>query len=93
MVSTTTLPEEKKNSDIYLTVTGENCSMWDFKDQLEYEAVEEAAITPVQLTKYYTEAKTGDIPNLDCFGWWTTHSVSPLIPLVTSRRKRTGTLH
>ena len=58
----------------YLTVTGENCSMWDFKDQLEYEAVEEAAIKPVQLTKYYTETKTGDIPNLDCFGWWTTHS-------------------
>lgn len=74
VVSTTTLPEEKKNSDIYLTVTGENCSMWDFKDQLEYEAVEEAAIKPVQLTKYYTETKTGDIPNLDCFGWWTTHS-------------------
>ena len=71
--SITTLPVGGEK-DVYLAVTGEYCSMSNFTEQHELDPVEEAAIRPVEMKKPVVHAKEGDLPNQDCFGWWTAHS-------------------
>ncbi len=73
VISTTTLPVGSEK-DVYLAITGEQCVISDFKDKHEMEPIEEASIRPVEMKKTIVKAKTGDVPNLDCYGWWTAHS-------------------
>lgn len=70
----TTLSKTDAESDIYLAVTGEKCTISDFSSVLDVEPVEEAAIAPVVLKKPKVKQKKGDLPNLDCPGWWLAHT-------------------
>ena len=69
----TTLPKDA-GEDIYIAVTGEKCTISDFDFHLDVEPVEEAAIAPVVLKKPKVKQKKGDLPNLDCPGWWLAHT-------------------
>lgn len=77
--ATTTVPEEMKNRDLFLTITGEKCQMTNFKIIRELDPIESGAITPVTYRKSDMEEKVGDIPNVNCSGWWTAHSDGILI--------------
>ncbi len=72
--STTTLGEEYRDKDVFLSVTGECCVLSDFTIKREPDAIEEGTITPVKYRKTDLTEIVGDIPNVDCVGWWTAHS-------------------
>ena len=73
VVSTiTTLP--KGTRDVYFALSGEKCIMTQFKLTREKEAIEAGTIEPVVVQKPNMPDVSGDIPNLDCAGWWTAHT-------------------
>lgn len=72
--STTTLPAEYADKEVYLSITGEACTMSDFKIENEIDPIDEGTITPVKIRNTTMSQEEGDIPNLDCIGWWTAHS-------------------
>lgn len=73
VVSTiTTLPEEAE--DVYFALSGERCMMSRFKVIREKEAIEAGTIEPLVVQKPVMPEVSGDIPNLDCAGWWTAHT-------------------
>lgn len=74
VTSTTTLPDSYATKDLYLSITGELCSMSDFSYHREPEAIEDGTITPAKARNSSIPETVGDIPNLDCIGWWTAHS-------------------
>lgn len=71
--STTTLPEDA-GENIYFAFTGEHCTLSDFVPMRDSEPIGEGAITPASLEKPILPEANGDIPNLDCPGWWTAHT-------------------
>ncbi len=77
--ATTTVPKEAKNRDLFLTITGEKCQMTNFAIERSEEPIESGAITPVTYRKSAMEEKVGDIPNVNCSGWWTAHSDGILV--------------
>ncbi len=72
--ATTTVPEEMRNRDLFLTITGEKCQMTNFELRREMDPIESGSIIPVTYRKSAMEEKVGDIPNVNCSGWWTAHS-------------------
>lgn len=73
VTSRTVLPKDA-GENIYLTITGEKCSMSDFSIIYDKEPVEAASIAPIVLKKPKEKKKKGDLPNLDCTGWWLEHT-------------------
>lgn len=77
--ATTTVPEEMRNRELFLSITGEKCEMTNFAIDRSPDPIESGAITPVTYRKSAMEEKVGDIPNVNCSGWWTAHSDGILI--------------
>lgn len=73
VTATITLPAKAPDT-VYLSMTGELCTMTDFKLFRESEPIEAQAIRPKDFEKTFIPKKKGDIPNIDCAGWWTAHS-------------------
>lgn len=76
--ATTTIPEDAPDS-LYLVLTGEVCTMTDFVIRREPEAIGPGYIEPVVETKTFIPTEEGDIPNIDCSGWWLQHSDGILV--------------
>lgn len=68
-----TLPKDA-GENIYMAITGEKCTISEFHAALDVEPVEEAAVAPIVLKRPVVKQKTGDLPNLDCPGWWLAHT-------------------
>lgn len=71
--ATVTLPESA-GENVYFALTGERCRLSDFMPNRDSEPIGEGAIMPVMLERLVMERLEGDLPNLDCQGWWTAHS-------------------
>lgn len=71
--ATITLPEDAPD-EVFLSMTGEFCTMTDFLLAREDEAIEEGTIESSLNESAFAPKKQGDIPNVDCPGWWTEHS-------------------
>ena len=80
VTSRTTLPKDA-GENIYFTITGEKCSMSDFSSVYDLEPAEAAAVAPIVRKKPKVKKKKGDLPNLDCPGWWLAHTEG--IPVTT----------
>ena len=72
--ATTTMPADMKNRDLFLTITGEKCQMTNFTIERLTEPIESGSIIPVTYKKSAIDETVGDIPNVNCSGWWTAHS-------------------
>lgn len=70
--ATTTLPEGTE--EVYFALSGEKCMMTNFVLTREKEAIEAGTIEPVAVQKPAMPKRSGDLPNLDCAGWWTAHT-------------------
>ena len=70
--TTTTLPQGTE--EVYFALSGERCMMTHFQLAREKEAIEAGTIEPVVMQKPVMPKISGDIPNLDCAGWWTAHT-------------------
>ena len=77
--STTTMPEDKIDSEMFLTITGEKCQMSNFSIIRSGHAVAKDALIPVTYRETDIDQTVGDIPNVNCTGWWTAHSDGILI--------------
>ena len=72
--ATTTLSDEYRSKSLYLSITGELCIMTDFVVKRESYEIEEGMIAPVKFNRTDAFELVGDIPNIDCSGWWIAHS-------------------
>ena len=72
--ATTTLAAEDEDQPVYLCITGESCTMTDFTLSRESEPIGPGTIEPATLSKEFIPTTVGDIPNVDCSGWWVDHS-------------------
>ncbi len=73
ITSRTVLPKDA-GENIYIAITGEKCAMSDFSSFYDIESVEAGDIAPIVLKKPKVKQKKGDLPNLDCTGWWVAHT-------------------
>lgn len=73
VLATVLLPDDVKD-DVYITLTGEHCTMSDFSAQWDEEPIGEGAIPSVYDESELLEQEEGDLPNIDCSGWWMAHS-------------------
>ena len=73
VAATTTLPENAPEK-VYVSITGELCTMTDFSLSRETEAIGPGTIEPDEDDKSFILSTVGDIPNVDCSGWWLEHS-------------------
>lgn len=71
--ATTTLPDNA-GEKLYFAMTGEQCSLTDFLLIRESEAIGPGTIDPATDKTSFLASARGDIPNVDCSGWWTAHS-------------------
>ncbi len=74
MKATTKLPSNMKEKEVYLTVSGEFCEMYDFDIVYDVEPIVEGTIAAITYRKAVKHERVGDIPNFSCVGWWTAHS-------------------
>lgn len=71
--ATTTLPNNAEEK-LYFALTGEQCILTDFMLNREPEPIGPGTIDPpTDKTALFMDAE-GDIPNINCSGWWTEHS-------------------
>lgn len=73
VTSITTLPEDM-NDEVYLALTGEKCTLSDFNPMRDEEKVDHGTVVPVVVAKPMTNSEEGDMPNIDCEGWWSAFS-------------------
>ena len=72
--ATATLPKDMEEEKLYFVLTGEKCTLSDLKYSYEDEPIGPGTIDPVVEKRTFIPTTIGDIPNIDCSGWWVQHS-------------------